>query len=129
MTALTVLLTTLATLIAGCAAEPPVGHAAQGSMDVGLLDYELVTSDDAVAPGPLTLEVTNAGADTHDLAAVAGGEEASVPRLAPGDTASVVLEVPETAGEVELWCTLPGHRAQGMRTTLPVAPDTNQQLR
>lgn len=125
MTAVRGLLAAAATtLIAGCVGpESTANTTAQESMSTGLLDYEITVSHDAVMPGALRIEVTNAGRDSHDLAAAADEERATTPRLRPGEDAVLVLDVPADSEELVLWCTLPGHRAQGMQASVLVARD------
>lgn len=89
-------------------------------MRVGLVDYDITTRNVAVRPGRVTLRVTNAGRTAHDLR-VAGQETAAqLATLDPGESQTLDVEVAAVEDELTLWCTLPGHRQQGMETTLPV---------
>lgn len=109
-------------LASGCTggaadAGPPVREAR-----VGLLEWEVTASASTLAAGPVRLEVTNAGATAHDLRVTGQRTEGAVPVLPPGDTAVLELDL-SGASEVTLWCSLPGHRAQGMERRLPVLDD------
>lgn len=107
---------------AGCAdpakqiaAEPePVSQAR-----IGLVEWEITSSAAALTAGPITLQVTNAGATAHDIRVSGDDTDARVPLLAPGETARVALDL---TGERELvlWCTVPGHRREGMQRILAV---------
>lgn len=113
----------LLALLAGCNTGEPAGDTAVVSevLRIGLDDYDVRTSADAAAPGTLRLDVRNVGRDTHDLQIDAGGQPlGATETLAPGATSELSVDVPADASELELWCTLPGHRAQGMATTLRV---------
>lgn len=88
---------------------------------VGLHEYEVVASPAAARAGTVTLRVTNAGASAHDLVVNAGAETRRLPSLSPGTSAT--LRVTGQAGQpMVLWCSLPGHRAQGMQLEVDVAP-------
>lgn len=109
-------------LFAGaCGSLPaPVTEAAAGEVRVGLLEWEITTDFRAVAGGDVTLNVTNAGSTAHDLAVVGrGGVSAKTRVLPPGDTTSLVIAAKDT-DELQLWCTVTGHRSQGMELRLPV---------
>lgn len=99
----------------GSAQQRPVDH-----MRVGLTEWNIETSARQAEPGSLRLLVTNAGSTTHDL--YVRGEDGTwhTRDLAPGGRQRLVVHA--VAGErLHLWCSLPGHAAQGMRTTLSVA--------
>jgi uncharacterized cupredoxin-like copper-binding protein len=54
----------------------------------------------------------------HDLrVTAAGGDIAGTRLLQPGGRQTLKLAMPEGTN-LRLWCTVPGHRAQGMQTTL-----------
>lgn len=112
----------LMALLAGCSTGEPAGDAVAAEvLRVGLDDYEVRTSASAAAPGELRLEVRNVGGDAHDLQIDADGEKlAATEVLGPGETGEITIEVPADASQLTAWCTLPGHRAQGMATTLRV---------
>lgn len=110
-----------ALLLSGCAGSETAaaGTAAEGELRVGLLEYEVAVSHRAVTPGPVTLEVTNAGAEGHDLRVEGAAGPAATEVLRPAESAELVVDAP-AGSELTLWCTLPGHRAQGMETTIRV---------
>ncbi|MFG3437356.1 multicopper oxidase domain-containing protein [Nonomuraea sp. NPDC047897] len=119
-------------LVAGClltAAAVAVamsGGGAPAALDVapgGARTVEVTLSGMRVRPATLTaapgtvltLRVTNADAQRHDLR-LSTGER--TPMLAPGATA--VLTLAPLAGPVDGWCTVAGHRAAGM--TMRISP-------
>jgi hypothetical protein len=69
--------------------------------------------------GRITLTVTNAGGTGHDLVVAGRDGSWATKELGPGQ--HTTLAVRGRAGErLHLWCSIPGHRLQGMDTHLPV---------
>ena len=101
-------------------ALPDDGPAAEA--DVGLTDFAIATTADRVVDGTVTLEVTNAGATAHDLRIAGDRADVRTDVLPPGGTTTITVT---TAGQdaLTLWCTLPGHRRQGMETSLSVTTE------
>ena len=96
------------------ASQAPARH-----VRVGLTEWNVAVSSARVLPGRVRLTVTDAGATEHDLVVAGALGSWSTPDLAPGQRAR--LWVRARPGEVlRLWCSRPGHRAQGMHTTLAV---------
>jgi manganese oxidase len=89
---------------------------APSSVEVELSEFAISPGDLEVAAGG-TLEITNAGADEHDLAVV--DHDLGTPMLGAGESASLSLEGLEP-GTYELLCTVPGHDSAGMTGTLTV---------
>ena len=112
----------LALLTTGCTADAPASPPAvpaAAAARVGLTDFEISARPVHVLPGSVRLQVTNAGATLHDLVVRGSAGEWRTPFLRPGESA--VLEVETTVGEsLELWCSVAGHDAAGMRSALPV---------
>ena len=69
-------------------------------------------------PGSITLDVTNAGSQQHDLALRETG--AKTPLLSGGESATLALGELD-AGSYELYCTVAGHAESGMSSMLEVA--------
>lgn len=87
---------------------------------VGLTEWTISTSASAVPAGRVTLVVTNAGGTEHDLVVRGRAGAWETPDLDPGQQSR--LTVRARPGEVlKMWCSMPGHRAQGMHTTLRIA--------
>ena len=67
------------------------------------------------------IQFLNRGEDPHDLrcgASAALVRRSRCPRRAPGALAQAEVRLP--TGRYRLWCSLPGHRALGMRAKLRV---------
>lgn len=113
----------LASLSVGCAPDQSLSdtEAASGQLRVGLDDYHIRLPAKAIDPGALRLEVHNVGADQHDLRIDTDGQKvANTRRLRQGEDATLMVHVPSRADEITLWCTVAGHRSQGMSATLRV---------
>jgi hypothetical protein len=104
--------------------QPSTGQAADGPaaarrIRVGLSEWTISTSSATLPPGWVTLVVTNAGGTEHDLVVRGRAGTWETPDLDPGRQSR--LTVRGRAGEtLHMWCSMPGHRAQGMHTTLQV---------
>jgi hypothetical protein len=84
-------------------------------------EYSLVLSRLSVRRGPALIQFLNRGEDPHDLRLRRVGSAAptlSVPEVGPGGL--VELDARLRTGRYRLWCSLPGHRALGMRAVLRV---------
>ena len=72
--------------------------------------------------GEVTIEFVNRGQDPHNLTFGPTAEESQTtgtfPSTEPGHVGDQTLVM--RAGSYTLFCTLPGHRAAGMNTTLVV---------
>ncbi len=88
------------------------------TVDVELGDFFIEPEEIPVAPDTeLTLRVVNNGDIQHDIKLEG---ETGTERLPPGEAAEVNLGV-VSSGQV-LWCTVPGHRDQGMEATIVAGP-------
>ena len=86
-------------------------------------EWSLVLSRQSIRAGSVSLELVNFGMDNHDLvvqSAKPGSKPVRYKQLAPRARAEKRLRV--AAGRYLLWCSLPGHKAKGMRATLRVNP-------
>jgi hypothetical protein len=83
-------------------------------------EYSLVLSRQSVVRGPAHVQFLNRGEDPHDLKLQrSGGTHAiSVSETRPGGLAKANVSL--RTGRYRLWCSLPGHRALGMRAKLRV---------
>lgn len=117
--------TGLALAAAAVAAAFPLGAAARAPARVQVVEreYSLTLSRLWVRSGPAIVNVVNFGQDSHDLVVVRRARGAKAKRvrtqvLRPHE--SVELHLRLAPGRYELYCSLPGHRAAGMRATLVV---------
>lgn len=120
----------VASLALGCASDngPADAEPVSGQLRVGLDDYDIRLPATAVEPGSLRLEVQNVGADQHDLRLDADGQKtANTKRLSQGEEATLTVDIPSDVDEVTVWCTVAGHRNQGMSATLSVQETTRSE--
>ncbi|MEV4477354.1 cytochrome c maturation protein CcmE [Nonomuraea sp. NPDC049504] len=87
---------------------------------VGLTEWAVTVRDPVLRAGPVTLEVTNAGATAHDLIVTGAGVSAHTPVLAPGQASTLRFDAPRGA-LLTLVCGVMGHEPLGMSGTLGVA--------
>jgi hypothetical protein len=92
---------------------------------VSAREFSLVLSRQSVTAGPAVIELLNRGEDPHDLRlrrmvrpGVSVRRTFSIPETRSGGLAELEVRLP--TGRYRLWCSLPGHRALGMRATLRV---------
>jgi hypothetical protein len=97
-------------------------HPAPARMLVTADEFMLLASRQRVAAGKVEIQLYNRGEDAHDLAArrlrrgKPVGRTLRVRETRPGDLGEATWRL--KSGKYSLWCTLPGHRAAGMRATL-----------
>ena len=95
---------------------PPVSE-----LRIGLLEYRLALSADALQSGTVTVTVTNAGSTGHDVRLRQNGKVIGTTEvLSPGGKQTLRVDVAPGV-LVELDCTVGGHAGAGMRTVLAVA--------
>ena len=83
-------------------------------------EYSLVLSRQSVVRGPALIQFMNRGEDPHDLKLrrTGGTHAISVSETPSGALAQANVSL--RTGRYRLWCSLPGHRALGMRAKLRV---------
>jgi hypothetical protein len=102
-------------------ASPTAGHSARPAraIRVGLSEWTIALAPTVARAGRITLTVTNAGGTGHDLVVAGRDGSSATKELEPGQRTTLVVR--GRAGErLHLWCSIPGHRLQGMDTHLPV---------
>ena len=88
--------------------------------------YGYAPSRKTVKSGELTVQLINAGEDEHnmDMEKVGPGNAPEGPIVVAVSAASKGASAPTTVdvepGTYRMWCTLPGHAAKGMETTITV---------
>jgi len=103
-----------------CGAVPGQARAPSRLM-VQADEHSLVLSRQSVVRGPALIQFLNRGEDPHDLRLRRIGRAraaASVPEVGAGGLAEARVRL--HTGRYRLWCSLPGHRALGMRAKLRV---------
>jgi nitrite reductase (NO-forming) len=96
---------------------PPRSESPRAEVDVALVEFSIDASEAEVPRGAIVdFVVTNDGTIQHDFKI--DGED-GVPRLDPGSSQRFSFG-PVEAGALTAWCTIPGHREQGMEITILV---------
>lgn len=116
-----------ATLMGVACGGAPAGVSgpAAGDVRVGLVEWEVTSDATRLQPGLVALRVTNAGTTEHDLRVSAEGVDAGIPTVVPGERRTIVVDL-RGVSEVLLWCSVPGHRAQGMERRLAVGDGVDE---
>jgi plastocyanin len=111
-----------ALVVAALVVAAPAGAvlASPARLQVGATEFRFTLSRLQIKRGPAIVELVNRGQDDHDLRLrrIGGTKVWKLPRTKPGERAQ--LSASFAAGTFRLWCSLPGHRLAGMRTTLRV---------
>lgn len=100
----------------GCDDILPVGPGGDLEMDVG--DFFFEVTDGQPITGEVEVTINNVSDALHDAQFLGAADGSGVPEAAGGesDTDTVLL----FPGEWTVICTVPGHRASGMETTVTV---------
>jgi hypothetical protein len=99
----------------------PVTQAPPARLGVTAREWSLVLSRSALPAGPALVELQNFGEDAHNLRIErVDGSEAplDVPLAEAGEVKQGQATL--TPGDYKIYCTLPGHDAQGMHARLTV---------
>ena len=83
-------------------------------------EYSLLLSRQSIVRGTALIQFINRGEDPHDLKLrrTGGTHAISISETRPGALAQANVSL--RTGHYRLWCSLPGHRALGMRAKLRV---------
>jgi uncharacterized cupredoxin-like copper-binding protein len=84
---------------------------------VSEVEFKITLGSTDLKAGEITFEVTNDGKIPHDLAIKGTSDKTEL--ISPGGTAE--LKVTLKAGKYELYCTVPGHEAAGMKLNITVS--------
>jgi uncharacterized cupredoxin-like copper-binding protein len=79
-------------------------------------EFKITTATTAFKAGQVTFEAKNVGKIPHDLAIKQTGEKTQL--IQPGGSATLAVTL--KAGKYELYCTVPGHEAAGMKLNITV---------
>lgn len=71
--------------------------------------------------GPAEIELYNSGEDPHDMVIkrAGGGAKHRYPELTNGESEELRINL-KASSRYKLWCTIKGHRGQGMEATMRV---------
>ena len=96
-----------------CRAVPSAAFSAT-SVPVSETEFKITTDLTSFKAGQITFVAKNDGKIPHDLAVKETGDKTK--EIPPGGTAA--LKVNLKPGKYELYCTIPGHEAAGMKLTI-----------
>lgn len=89
-------------------------------VDVTETEFSIALSRTDFTPGTYTFAVRNDGRAPHDLAIKGPGvDDAKTPTVLRGGRTELTVTL--QPGTYELWCTVGGHRAEGMELDLTVS--------
>ena len=84
---------------------------------VSEVEFKITLASTDLKAGEITFEAKNDGKIPHDLAIKGTSDKTEL--ISPGGTAE--LKVTLKAGKYELYCTVPGHEAAGMKLNITVS--------
>jgi uncharacterized cupredoxin-like copper-binding protein len=87
------------------------------SVDVTENEFKIILPSTELEAGKITFNVKNEGQLPHDLAVK--GMEAKTKLIPAGGSAELTVTL--KPGDYELWCTVPGHEAAGMKLEITVS--------
>lgn len=111
----------LAVALAGAAFAGAVAHKSAATVTVTVTEKEfhIGLSTRKGTAGRVKFLVKNTGKFPHALAIAGPGVKSKRTALIrPGKSAALLVTL--TSGKYALWCPVPGHAAQGMKTTITV---------
>jgi uncharacterized cupredoxin-like copper-binding protein len=97
------------------AAQPPVSQAQM--VPVSESEFKIVLPRIALKAGKITFDVKNVGKIPHDLAVKGTSFKSSL--IQPGGSTKLAATL--KPGSYELYCTVPGHEAAGMKVKVTVS--------
>src|SRR5438874_13805444 len=92
-------------------------YALPSSVAVSETEFKITAATTSLKAGQVTFEVKNTGKIPHDLAIKQTGDKTKL--IQPGGRAKLTVTL--KAGTYELYCTVPGHEAAGMKQNITVA--------
>src|SRR5205814_2380485 len=91
-------------------AKPP----AASNVAVSETEFKITAASTKFKAGQITFQVKNTGKIPHDLAVKQIGDKTKL--IQPGDSAKLTVTL--KPGTYELYCTVPGHEAAGMKQNI-----------
>jgi uncharacterized cupredoxin-like copper-binding protein len=116
-----ILVAALAVALAGAAVAGVVAHATTDAKTIKVTEKEFkITVTGKPAAGADRFVIKNTGKYAHALSIAGPGIKSKrTPLIKPGKSA--VLAVTLKSGAYTLWCPVPGHAAEGMKTSFKIA--------
>jgi uncharacterized cupredoxin-like copper-binding protein len=110
--------TTAATSTAATTTAPAATSPSQGTtVAVAESEFKIVLPSTNLKAGKITFDAKNVGKIPHDLAVK--GTSDKTPLIPPGGSAKLTVTL--KPGTYELYCTVPGHEAAGMKVNVTVS--------
>lgn len=111
----------IAVALLGAAAAGVVAHASANVKTINVTEKEFhISVSGKGAAGAVKFAVKNTGKLSHALEISGPGVKSKrTPLIKPGKSATLTATL--KSGTYTLWCPVPGHAAEGMKTTLKVA--------
>jgi hypothetical protein len=112
-----------AAAFAALTAALPATAAAPGRLQVTALEFEYRLSRPQLRAGRWSIiELVNLGQDEHDLRLrrIGGTRIYGIRKVLPGQRRYLAAKL--RVGRYNLWCSIAGHKARGMRAQLKVLP-------
>ena len=103
-------------------AAPPPAAPQGGAVVVDETEFKITTATTTLKAGKITFEAKNVGKIPHDLAIKQTGDKTKL--IQPGGSAKLTVTL--KAGKYELYCTVPGHEAAGMKLNITVSSAAQQ---
>lgn len=99
----------------------PMGPGGELAVEAGEFYFEIRSGAETLEEGPVQVTLENVGSAEHDFTIDEAYENVSVPEgtAPPGETVEGTLEL--FPGEWTYYCSVPGHRQQGMVGTITVS--------
>jgi hypothetical protein len=100
---------------------PPPGPALPSFVSVAAKEFSLTLSRPLVGKGSVRIELRNNGEDPHNLVVSPEGTHSPLESFSTLDSGTYERRsITLGAGRYQLWCSLEGHEAKGMKVTLRV---------
>lgn len=100
--------------------DPPRAVGDGGQMVVEATEFDFPEISGTWWAGDIEVTLENVGGAEHNIVFVGANEGSEVPQALGGETDTGTVNLFE--GEYTYFCSIPGHRAQGMEGTLTVFP-------
>jgi len=89
------------------------------AVQISETEFAVDPADVTVQPGEVSFEVRNDGSTVHDLEVEGEGVEEKTEIIQPGQSATLTVDLSKS-GSYEMYCTVDGHRDQGMEGEVTV---------
>lgn len=86
---------------------------------VAEVEYKIELPKTSFAPGTYTFIATNKGSVVHNLNVKGAGSTEATQDIQPGSNSTVTVEL--KTGSYDLYCSIPGHRENGMEQKITVS--------